>query len=80
MIRTFVIILLGWCFLPVVSLQGGSDAHLGDYPFMVGLATDAFGVDCGGVLLNENWVLTSAYCVYNVPSVRKKEASFVQNH
>jgi secreted trypsin-like serine protease len=43
-------------------IVNGSDAPLGKYPSMVTLKRNRHQI-CGGTILNENWVLTSASCI-----------------
>ncbi|HMZ08398.1 MAG TPA: trypsin-like serine protease [Anaerolineales bacterium] len=55
---------------PVSPIVGGTVADAGEYPWQVALvfgnAVDLFnGQFCGGSLINAQWVLTAAHCVYD---------------
>ncbi len=60
-------------FMPLTitpKIIGGTTAIPGAWPWMAAIihsnATDYyFGQFCGGALIDENWVLTAAHCVYN---------------
>ncbi|XP_028137416.1 trypsin-1 [Diabrotica virgifera virgifera] len=48
-----------------LDLDGGTEATDGQFPWVVSLQSNFLFVNthvCGGVILNENWVLTSAEC------------------
>ncbi|XP_054715404.1 venom peptide isomerase heavy chain-like [Uloborus diversus] len=51
------------------KIVGGRDARHGQYPWMISLqkrdARGNFFHECGGSILNENWILTAAHCVPN---------------
>jgi trypsin len=40
---------------------GGEPAAAGEFPYIISLSSQ-FGFICGGVLLNENTVVTAAHC------------------
>ncbi|XP_970321.2 chymotrypsin-2 [Tribolium castaneum] len=49
---------------PDVSIHGGDDAALGQFPFIVALNnSEQF---CDGSIINKNWVVTAAHCIYSV--------------
>jgi secreted trypsin-like serine protease len=54
------------------EIIGGTDATLGEFPWMADLHKTVNGNDshfCGGSLIDAQWVLTAAHCVaYNPPS------------
>lgn len=45
-----------------IEIIGGSNAALGEFPFMVGVVSDADGLFCGGSLISDRAVLTAAHC------------------
>merc|ERR1711872_986414 len=49
-------------------IHGGSDAEQGQFPYIISIRriANAFKHMCGGVLINPEWVLTSAFCVEEV--------------
>nr|WBW70046.1 venom protein [Lampona murina] len=50
-------------------IVGGSRVKAGAHPWMVSLLYDDgnnnFNHRCGGSILNENWIITAAHCLYN---------------
>ncbi|XP_055347782.1 serine protease 30-like [Paramacrobiotus metropolitanus] len=62
------------CGVPVVQpgqarIIGGHPATLGSWPYMVALVDARYnGQFCGGVLLDQNWVLTAAHCTVDKPA------------
>ncbi|XP_044160575.1 serine protease 27-like [Bufo gargarizans] len=51
------------CGRPLVSerIVGGTDSQVGEWPWKVSLQRDGFAL-CGGSLISDSWVLTSAHC------------------
>merc|ERR1711915_1052568 len=49
-------------------IRGGSDAELGEFPYIISIRriANAFKHMCAGVLVDPQWVLTSAFCVSEV--------------
>ena len=56
-------------------IHGGEDASEGEFPYIISIRriANAFKHMCAGVLIDTEWVLTSAFCVGEVGaySVRK---------
>ncbi|XP_011873949.1 PREDICTED: chymotrypsin-2-like [Vollenhovia emeryi] len=53
--------------LPGPQITGGTDARNGAYPYQVSLRTndlDPFSHFCGGAIISEHYVITSAQCIY----------------
>jgi len=48
----------------------GQDARLGYFPHQVSMSIDG-EFECGGSILNENWILTAAHCVDDLHKVPK---------
>ena len=48
------------------KIVGGQDAHKNDYPWQVALGDRYYGQDCGGSLIDPEWVLTAAHCFNHV--------------
>lgn len=44
------------------EIVGGVDANEGEFPWMVHLKDNGFGI-CGGTLISPEWVVTAAHCV-----------------
>ncbi|XP_062382613.1 tryptase-2-like [Sardina pilchardus] len=56
-------------FTGCLSIVGGRDAQRGAWPWMVLLETHSEGGrywTCGGSLVSDQWVLTSAYCLHDI--------------
>jgi len=53
------------CFSRVVN---GEEADISSYPWQVALrlSSDPDGVFCGGTIIDPNWVVTAAHCVYDL--------------
>ena len=45
------------------KIVGGTPAKVGDWGWQIAMKYNG-GFTCGGSLLNENWVITAAHCVY----------------
>ncbi|XP_067630340.1 serine protease filzig isoform X2 [Eurosta solidaginis] len=55
---------------PEPRIVGGSNAAFGRWPWQISLRqwrTSTYLHKCGAALLNENWAITAAHCVENVP-------------
>ncbi|VEN62652.1 unnamed protein product [Callosobruchus maculatus] len=55
---------------PTARIVGGEDAAFGEWPWQISLRqwrTSTYLHKCGAALLNENWAITAAHCVDNVP-------------
>ena len=57
-------------------IVGGHDTSFGHHPWGAALVKHGlFGtkrISCGGALINENWIVTAAHCVYNHPIEQMK--------
>ena len=49
-------------------IHGGVDAEEGEFPYIISIRriANAFKHMCAGVLIDQQWVLTSAFCVSEV--------------
>lgn len=45
-------------------IVGGNSASFGSWPWQVALYREG-EFQCGGVIINENWLLTAAHCFYS---------------
>lgn len=55
---------------PEPRIVGGAKASFGRWPWQISLRqwrTSTYLHKCGAALLNENWAITAAHCVDNVP-------------
>ncbi|KAF5305820.1 hypothetical protein FQR65_LT07559 [Abscondita terminalis] len=43
---------------------GGSDASPGEFPYQVSLQKQRTDHFCGGSVIDPNWILTAAHCIY----------------
>ncbi|KAG8232590.1 hypothetical protein J437_LFUL013129 [Ladona fulva] len=56
--------------VPSSRIVGGSKSTFGKWPWQISLRqwrTSTYLHKCGAALLNENWAITAAHCVENVP-------------
>lgn len=51
------------CGQPFMKIMGGVDAEEGKWPWQVSVRVRHMHV-CGGSLINSQWVLTAAHCIY----------------
>src|SRR5690242_9673680 len=49
---------------------GGTPAELGEFPFVVAVASNTLGVFCGGAIIHSRFILTAAHCFDNYNEVR----------
>ncbi|EDL08999.1 serine protease 42 precursor [Mus musculus] len=52
------------CGQPFMKIMGGVDAEEGKWPWQVSVRVRHMHV-CGGSLINSQWVLTAAHCIYS---------------
>ncbi|XP_049829815.1 chymotrypsin-2-like [Schistocerca gregaria] len=50
-------------------IVNGTEVMEGQYPFVISLRYDG-NHSCGGTVLNKEWVLTAAHCVYRIDQTR----------
>ena len=64
----FLIITFHETFGGSVRIHGGEDAIEGEFPYIISIRriANAFKHMCAGVLIDPDWVLTSAFCVGEV--------------
>ncbi|XP_060845043.1 serine proteinase stubble-like [Rhopalosiphum padi] len=54
--------------MPMARIVGGDKVSFGEWPWQISLRhKKQFIHKCGAVLFNENWAITTAHCVKNVP-------------
>eukprot|EP00093_Oithona_nana_P012848 12848.XXX_868532_867894_1 [CDS] Oithona nana genome sequencing. len=59
----WITLFLASCLTFCVIVKAKEDSYLGEFPWTVSLKlVGLFGHDCGGAILNNSWVLTTAYC------------------
>ena len=46
-------------------IVGGSEAIPGDWPWQL-IIKHNYGYNCGGILINSQWMMSAAHCTYNV--------------
>ncbi|XP_025190361.1 serine proteinase stubble-like [Melanaphis sacchari] len=65
--------------IPITRIVGGDNVAFGEWPWQISLRHKIqFLHKCGAVLFNENWAITTAHCVINVP-VRDLHLLFGEN-
>ncbi|EAT48738.1 AAEL000253-PA [Aedes aegypti] len=65
-----VLAVCGKRMFPEPRIVGGTKAAFGRWPWQISLRqwrTSTYLHKCGAALLNENWAITAAHCVDNVP-------------
>uniref|UniRef100_A0A0C9RUN0 Sb_3 protein n=1 Tax=Fopius arisanus TaxID=64838 RepID=A0A0C9RUN0_9HYME len=66
----FILAVCGRRLFPESRIVGGERSLFGKWPWQISLRqwrTSAYLHKCGAALLNENWAITAAHCVENVP-------------
>ncbi|CAG9859149.1 unnamed protein product [Phyllotreta striolata] len=71
----FIIVAIGFCTGGTIRnyrMEGGTDAAEGQFPFQVSIQFCILGFcehACGGVIIDKNWILTSAACIGDAQKV-----------